>query len=652
MLHAAMLAMSVVALDDSSRGGAAWENHGVVVCLRVSPATLDGKGSSDRPEADDLFGGAAGDGPGAQPAQWARTLAEAGVRTLLLHARTDEGFCLWPSALAEHSTRQAVWRGGSGDLVAECAERAAEHGIGFGLSLSADGVDPAMWTGLIGELGGRMKARPLFARIESEESEPDAARIEALRRAFPGTPIAASADGDFRSLTEAEGIGEDARWTPREVSVPIRPNFFWRQSESEHVRNLARLESLWYETAGRGALLLLHVPIDGDGRIAEPDARRLREFHQLLASTFRTNLLRGAGVVAEAGLDPAASDLAAVIDGDSSTGVAIPAASVPAEYRIALERPLAMNHIVLIEHGLALGRIASCSVEVETDGGDREAVGTTGGIGPRRVLRFGTRAVRAIRITVQTVPGDEPASLAEIQAFAAPPVVTIDGPVGAWSEPVAITLRSDDPTAVIRYTLDGRTPSESDPIYTEPLRPQGTTRIRAAAWRGTERSTRVAERTFVRNDATNFRSALQFIVAPKPGLRMRRFRGGFITVRAMDALEPLEDRVVERLGLPKDHPPDQFGLIFEGFIEAPHDGVYTFTLRSDDGSVLELHNELLIDRDGAASWEWHQGRIALAAGWHPIRLAYYDISGEERLQVRWSGPGIEESPIPSQRLAH
>jgi hypothetical protein len=68
--------------------------------------------------------------------------------------------------------------------------------------------------------------------------------------------------------------------------------------------------------------------------------------------------------------------------------------------------------------------------------------------------------------------------------------------------------------------------------------------------------------------------------------------------------------------------------------------------------VLWLHNELLIDRDGAASWEWHRGRVALAAGWHPIRLAYYDISGEERLQVRWSGPGFEEEDIPAARLAH
>jgi alpha-L-fucosidase len=664
MLHAATLTASIVAALFEPSAGVAADAHGVAVCLRVSSATLEGRASSDRPESEDRFGTRSASRLGAQPEQWIRVLADAGIDLVLLHARTDEGFCLWPSDVAEQSTRGVAWRDGAGDLVRELSDRATERGMRFGLSLAADGAGQQIWSQQMEELADRVSPSLPILRIETAGAPPEQALIDDARRSFPKVPIAAAAAGDIRLLSESPGIDERSRWEPREVSVPLRPNFFWRQSENEHIRNLARLESLWYETAGRGALLLLHVPIDGDGRIAEPDARRLRELHELLQANFRTNLLRGAGVVMEAGLDRAARDSApatgatpaadprSIVDGDVTTGISIPAARSSVEWKISLERPTAMNHIVLIEHADALGRLTACTVEVEGESGAWERIGAVAGIGPRRVLRFPTRMVSMLRVAAEAAEGTESGVLAEVQAFAAPPTVTIDGPVGAWTEPVAVTLRSDDPSALIRYTLDGRTPTEQDEIYERPLPLAATTRIRAAAWRGAERSTRIAERTFVRNDAANFRSAVQFIVAPTPGLRMRRFRGGFITVRAMDALEPVEERIVERLGLPKDRPPDQFGLIFEGFVEAPVDGIYTFALRSDDGSVLWLHNELLIDRDGAASWEWHRGRVALAAGWHPIRLAYYDISGEERLQVRWSGPGFEEEDIPAARLAH
>jgi alpha-L-fucosidase len=664
MLHAATLTASLVAALFEPSAGVAADSHGVAVCLRVSSATLEGRASSDRPESEDRFGTRTASRLGAQPEQWIRVLAEAGIGLVLLHARTDEGFCLWPSDVTERSTRGVAWRDGAGDLVRELSDRAAERGMRFGLSVAADDAGPPTWSQQLEELAGRLSSPPPILRIETVDAPPRQALIDDARRSFPKSSIAAAAGGDVISLSESQGIDERSRWEPREVSVPLRPNFFWRQSENEHVRNLERLESLWYETAGRGALLVLHVPIDGEGRIAEPDARRLRELSELLQANFRTNLLRGAGVIMQVGIDGAATEPApgtdampvadplSIVDGDVTSGITIPAARPSVEWRIFLERPAAMNHIVLIEHPDALGRLAACTIEAEGESGEWERIGAVAGIGPRRVLRFPTRMVSVLRVAVEAPSGNEAGMLAEIQAFAAPPAVTIEGPVGAWSEPVTVTLRSDDPMAVIRYTLDGRTPTGDDEIYERPLPLAATTRIRAAAWRGAERSTRVAERTFVRNDATNFRSAVQFIVAPTPGLRMRRFRGGFITVRAMDALEPVEERIVERLGLPKDHPPDQFGLIFEGFIEAPRDGIYTFSLRSDDGSVLQLHQELLIDRDGAASWEWHQGRIALAAGWHPIRLAYYDISGEERLQVRWSGPGFAEEDIPASRLAH
>ena len=40
-----------------------------------------------------------------------------------------------------------------------------------------------------------------------------------------------------------------------------------------------------------------------------------------------------------------------------------------------------------------------------------------------------------------------------------------------------------------------------------------------------------------------------------------------------------------------------FALVFEGFISIPADGVYTFYCRSDDGTILYIDKQLVVDND-------------------------------------------------------
>ena len=68
--------------------------------------------------------------------QWARTLAEAGFRSVILTAKHHDGFVLWPSRYTGHSVAGTPWRNGNGDVVRELADAARESGLGVGFYLS------------------------------------------------------------------------------------------------------------------------------------------------------------------------------------------------------------------------------------------------------------------------------------------------------------------------------------------------------------------------------------------------------------------------------------------------------------------------------------------------------------------------------------
>lgn len=50
------------------------------------------------------------------------------------------------------------------------------------------------------------------------------------------------------------------------------------------------------------------------------------------------------------------------------------------------------------------------------------------------------------------------------------PITLVDPPPGRYLAPVDVALTTDDPTGVVRYTLDGSTPDETSPVYAAPIR--------------------------------------------------------------------------------------------------------------------------------------------------------------------------------------
>ena len=81
------------------------------------------------------------------------------------------------------------------------------------------------------------------------------------------------------------------------------------------------------------------------------------------------------------------------------------------------------------------------------------------------------------------------------------------------------------------------------------------------------------------------------------------------------------------------------GLVFEGKLRVPADDDYTFHINSIGGSRLWINGQKVTELVKAKGG-YHQGTVALMAGYRPIRLEYFNQNADfPSLQVHWSLSG-------------
>ncbi|MDR2120968.1 MAG: alpha-L-fucosidase [Tannerella sp.] len=287
--------------------------------------------------------------------QWASVVSQAGMKGIILTCKHHDGFCLWPSALTEHSVKHSPFRDGKGDVVKEVADACRKHGLFFGVYLSpwdrnhAQYASPEYITyyrnqltelltryGEIAEVwfdganggdgyyGGARERRKIDNRTYYDWPNTHAIVRKLAPRAvmfsdggpdirwcgnesgFVGDPNWCTIFGDTLyagkpGINELLNHGaEDGNvWLPAEVDVSIRPGWFYHATEDDRVRTPENLMKLYLESVGRGANLLLNLPPDRRGLIHENDAKALLEWKQMRDATFARNLAAGAKATAD-----------------------------------------------------------------------------------------------------------------------------------------------------------------------------------------------------------------------------------------------------------------------------------------------------------------------------------------------------------------
>ena len=96
-----------------------------------------------------------------------------------------------------------------------------------------------------------------------------------------------------------------------------------------------------------------------------------------------------------------------------------------------------------------------------------------------------------------------------------------------------------------------------------------------------------------------------------------------------------------------------FGLHASGYLFLEKDDNIVFQLSSDDGSKLYIDNQLWIDNDGSHGMAPKEAEIALRAGYHPIRVEYFQGGGGSGIELKWTRFGnLGFTVIPESNFYH
>jgi len=194
----------------------------------------------------------------------------------------------------------------------------------------------------------------------------------------------------------------------------------------------------------------------------------------------------------------------------------------------------------------------------------------------------------------------------------------------------------------VYYTLDGIDPDQSSIKYNGPFTITSSSIIKIRAFKDGLNPSRILTRNAlldIDHPATRLRSR-------QNGLRYQYFEGPFLSVREFETKGELKDEgTIATPDITIAKASDHFGFIFSGYLYAPVTGEYTFTLNTDDGSLLKMVGIELVNNDGSHSLKRVESKIRLEKGYHPFELRFFDDYDEEALNFLWKIPGKEEAPI-------
>ncbi len=196
----------------------------------------------------------------------------------------------------------------------------------------------------------------------------------------------------------------------------------------------------------------------------------------------------------------------------------------------------------------------------------------------------------------------------------------------------------------MRYTTDGSEPTSDSPQCQTKLELTGACTLKIKCV--TRKYNKLPTATFVfRQD--NFLHGLKSVDRLKSGLKYDYYEGAYDSVPDLKKLCPVKSGITENINLNMAARKDSFALRFDGYLHIKEKTLYYLWINSDDGSLLYIGKNLILDNNGIHSADIPAvTALPLSPGYYPITVKYFEKSGNESIaagMIKWDE---DLSPVP------
>ena len=379
--------------------------------------------------------------------QWIKTLKDAGFKRTIMVVKHHDGFVIYPSKYTDHTVAASPWKNGKGDLLEEISKSATKYNMNMGVYLSPwDANNPKYhvstekeyneyYLNQLKEILGNPKygnngkfievwmdgARgsgaqkvtytfdEWFKYIKEAEgdiaifsAQPTSVRWIGNERGIAGDPVwhkvkKAKITDDVKNDYLNHGDPEGDMYSVGEADVSIRSGWFYH--DNQQPKSIKDLMDIYFKSVGRGTPLLLNIPPNKEGKFADADVARLKEFRATLDQMYATDFAKGATVTASSTRKNHLYQASHLTDGKDDTSWALSNDAKTGEFTVDLGQKRRFD-VVELKEDIAKGqRISGFKIEVELNG-RWVPYGEGSTVGYRRLIQGQPVEAQKIRVTI------------------------------------------------------------------------------------------------------------------------------------------------------------------------------------------------------------------------------------------------------------
>ena len=211
-----------------------------------------------------------------------------------------------------------------------------------------------------------------------------------------------------------------------------------------------------------------------------------------------------------------------------------------------------------------------------------------------------------------------------------------------------VSLKSDRKNIEIHYSTNQSDVNENSLLYTHPILLEKSVMVAARCYRNGKPVSGVSTKIIRKVDGN---PAVK-VEKPLSGIAYNYYEGNWDSVPDFKKQKPLKEGELDNFSLNPKSAKEFYGFSFKGFIKVPANDMYGFYTNSDDGSTLWIDGKKVVDNDGLHAANEVESVVALAKGFHEIRVDYFNKTGSDGLTVSIRSNSMKKQVIPSNMLFH